>query len=167
MMDLAVGNAPWIALFFAISAALAAQLAFIRATEAGPEKTWQDAALPWDRAREIDEHAKRYDLEIAGARLQTLATCLATGSALEAAAASQHGFVAVILVILGAALAAVGLLMNVLQSRRRSMYRKASMVNLQWNLDHKYLTAEEKETGFAREHPREAKAIKNAPASWW
>ena len=162
-----VDAAPWIALAFAIGAAVAAQYAFNHTSEAGPETPWQEAALPADRDREIAERKKRYKLEISGASDQTLATYLAAGSALEATAASQQGFVALTLVVLGAVLAAVGWLMRVVQRARRNAYESASILAVQWRLEHKHLSVEEKETGFAREHPREAKAIKNAPPSWW
>ncbi len=163
--DVAAAATPWLAALFGIGAAGAAQHAFSRANEAGPVQNWNDAALPRERDREISERAKSREWEIDSENAQTLATHLATGAAIEGAAASQHDLIAIVLAVIGLVVPTVGSLVNRARLQFRKDYVRASKLQLKWYLDHK-LSPEEREAGFAREHPREANVLKNAPESW-
>ena len=91
--------------------------------------------------------------------LQSVATFLGAGTAIEAAAASQVNVVALILVTLGVIIALVPSLIRWAKAGREIATTKAHFIRMSWSHDHKYVASQgwtAEGAMFAEEHPREA-----------
>ena len=97
------------------------------------------------------------------AALQSVATFFGTGTAIEAASASQVGVVAVILVTLGIIIALVPSLIRWAKAAREIATTKASFLRMSWSHDRKLIASQDwvaEDAFFAQEHPREASLLK-------
>jgi hypothetical protein len=102
--------APWVAAVFGIAAAVMAEQAFRESSQAEPPDLWRGSYSPfedYDHAKEVEERSARDAARAKAGGFQSIATFFGAGAAIEAAAASQIGIVAAILVIIGIATATV------------------------------------------------------------
>jgi hypothetical protein len=163
--DLVVLIAPWLSALFAIGAAIAAERSFRQATEAQPPERWRgEDAIPSgiDFKEEIDERSHRNAIGIDAAATQSIATYLAAAAAIEAAGASQHGAVAILATAFGLVFAGALSGRRMLNARRNVEYERASFIRMKWDIDRKWVRADEaaEDQKFAEDHPAEARVLR-------
>jgi len=166
LSELAMLSAPWIAGVLGIAAAIAGERAFVTSSDAVPPERWRGEDVFFgsglDVTGEIHEKASRGSMRQRAAALQTIATYLAAGAAVEAAAASQHGVVAEVLVLLGVLLPAVFTFRRWVEAEREIAYTRAWFLRMEWSIPRKLIASSDpaiEAAEFAKVHPREARIL--------
>lgn len=155
--------APWLALALGIATAVFAEQAFRAASDAEPPDRWRgddSYFTDFDQREETQERMGRDMMRARAGALQSVATFLGAGAAVEAAAASQSGFVATSLTLGGLLIAIVPSVIRWAKASREIQVTKAWYVRLAWSKTRKYSptkgdTALE-DAAFAKDHPKEA-----------
>jgi hypothetical protein len=157
---------PWLAAAFAVASAVAAERAFRLSTQAQPPERWRGQDMfhtGLDFKEEVNERSARNALAIRAAATQSIATYLAAAAAIEAAAASQHGFVAALAATFGIAFAGVLAVRRMRTARRNIAYDVAWFVQMNWSADRKWVYSGDpavEDAKFAEDHPTEAAVLK-------
>ena len=160
--------APWIATVLGIGAAVAAERAFVHSSAGSTPDRWHGADIFYDGLgieQESDERMARDCAREAAAAWQIGATYLAAGAAVEAAAASQHDVVALALTIFGV-LSLAPIVVRYVRAREQREWLRAWYLRGKWDSARKWIHSQdydEEDALFAREHPREAAALKRRP----
>ena len=158
--------APWLAAAFGIATAVFAERAFRAASQAVPPDRWRgdnSLSVDFDMREETQEHLVRDTMNARAGALQSVATFLGAGAAVEAAAASQSGDVGQVLAALGVAVALLPSIGRWLEASREIQFTKAHYIRMQWSVPRKYIASPdlaEEDAAFAKAHPHEAAVLK-------
>ncbi len=115
----------------------------------------------FNQDQESNERLQRDCAREVAASYQIAATYLAAGAAVEAAAASQHGWIASILATAGV-LCVVPSARRAWNAREQILYLEAWYVHLNWTIARKMLHSQnwdEEDALFSQEHPREGRIL--------
>ncbi|HEV2740350.1 MAG TPA: hypothetical protein VGU66_17460 [Candidatus Elarobacter sp.] len=167
LSELATKAAPWLAAALGIATAVAAERAFRMASDAEPPERWRGEDSYFggsvDMDEEIDGKATRGSLRERAAALQAIATYLAAGAAIEAAAASQLSLIAEALVIIGLVVAVAPSIWRWVQAENAIAYTKAWYVRMAWSVPRKWIASSDpavEDAEFAKAHSREARILR-------
>ena len=146
-----------------MAAAIAAERAFYYSAKASTPDRWRGAFLSSvNREKEIDERNARGRGRALAAALQSIATYLAAGAAIEAAAASQRGYASFSLLAIGIMFVVPALRRRV-KAQAEMRYTDAWFKRLSWAISRKYVSSSdpaEEDAAFAHDHPKEAKILR-------
>jgi hypothetical protein len=157
---------PWLAGLFGIGTAVFAERAFRAASQAEPPDRWRGGDSyfgGFDEKQEIEERTGRDSMRARAAALQSVATFLGAGAAVEAAAASQTGLVSETLVTAGIVVALGPSASRWIKTSREIEFTKAWYLRLKWSIQRKWIASQDpavEDAAFAEEHPREASILK-------
>jgi hypothetical protein len=163
---IAANSAPWLAALLAIAAAVVAEKAFRAAGQAEPPDLWPGEKTFFsnvDVNQEIRERAGRDSMKVRAAGLQSIATFIGAGAAVEAAAASQSGPLSVGLVTTGILVAAVPTIIRWKKAQDEVAFTNADSLRTSWAISRKLIASSDpvvENAAFAKAHPREAAILK-------